>query len=91
MSYAYRDICPDPSLSIYAKQGFLLKNKKPFPLMMYSNPVKSILFNRQKFMKHKLKKMWDDYDPSLTEKENCERHGIYQVYLSGGWTFFTPL
>lgn len=91
VSYAYRDICPDPAQSIYSKQGFKLVNKKPFPVMMYSNPLKSILYNRQQFMKRKLRKIWDDYRDDLTEKENCELHGIYQVFLSGGWTFLLPL
>ena len=34
-------------------------------------------------MKHKLKDKLEDFNPSLTERENMENHGFVQLFDSG--------
>lgn len=47
--------------------------------------------NRNNFQKHKLKNILENYDESLTERENTELNGIYRVYDSGHILFSTIL
>jgi ribosomal protein L37E len=91
ISFACRDICPDPENTIYMKQGFKLSKRKPSVGMSYFDDYNAILHNRQAFMKHKLQKIWDDFDPELSERENCVRHRIFPVYNSGVWSFYKDL
>ena len=86
ISFAYRDICPIPENSVYAKTGFTLLPGCS-PMMFYYDRRTEKALNRQQFMKYKLASKWEDFDPSLTEKENCERHELYQCFDSGIWKF----
>jgi hypothetical protein len=86
VSFACRDICPDPDKTVYAKTGFI-RIGKIFLGMRYYDALSSTVHARQVFMKHNQVKVWDDFDESLTEKENCKRHRIFSVYNSGVWTF----
>jgi hypothetical protein len=86
ISFACRDICPDPDRTVYAKNGFA-RTGKLFIGMRYYDSLSNTVHERQVFMKRNQAKMWDDFDGTLTEKENCERHRIFPVYNSGVWTF----
>ena len=89
ISWAYRDICPDPSKSVYAKTGFALVGNS-LQMFYYDSRTERVV-NRQQLMKHKLSKLWEDFVPELTEKENCERHGYLQCFDSGIWKFEKPI
>lgn len=90
ISFASRDICPDPDKTVYARNGFT-RIGKLFIGMRYYDAVSNTVHKRQVFMKHNQAKMWDDFNESLTEKENCKRHRIFPVYNAGVWTFEKPL
>lgn len=40
-------------------------------------------YNRQNFMKQSCLKKWTDCNESMTEKEMCEKHGLYRIYDCG--------
>jgi hypothetical protein len=86
ISFACRDICPDPNQTVYAKNGFI-KIGKLFIGMRYYDALSNTVHERQIFMKCNQAKMWGDFDKTLTEKENCKRHRVFPVYNSGVWTF----
>jgi hypothetical protein len=86
VSFACRDICPDPDKTVYAKNEFT-RTGKLFIGMRYYDSLANTVHDRQVFMKCNQSKMWDDFDMSLTEKENCKRHRVFPVYNSGVWTF----
>jgi len=67
---------------LYEKTGFE-KLYITEPAMFYVDVKKVIRHRREKFMKHKLKYLLENFDPSLTEWENLERHGIFRLYDSG--------
>jgi hypothetical protein len=86
ISFACRDICPDPDRTVYAKNGFIRVGKL-FIGMRYYDSLSNAVHERQVFMKRNQAKMWEDFDESLTEKENCKRHRVFPAYNSGVWTF----
>lgn len=49
-------------------------------------------FNRQRFMKHKLSKVLETFDPDKTEEENCVENGYWKVYDCGQqkWVLSNP-
>lgn len=63
----------------YFKSGFKFVKEG----MTLSYFWKGTRHSKYKFRHDKLKIILKDYDPSLTEKENCHNHGIYQVWNSG--------
>jgi hypothetical protein len=91
ISFANRDITPDPDKSVYSKTGFVLQDTPEDPILRYCNPKKSIMYNRQRFMKNRQRLLWPDItedDIALkTETQICEQHGIYPVYGTGRWKF----
>jgi hypothetical protein len=86
ISFACRDICPDPDRTVYVKNGFV-RIGKLFIGMRYYDALSNTVHERQVFMKPNQARMWDDFDGSLTEKENCKRHRIFPVYNAGVWKF----
>lgn len=40
-------------------------------------------YNRQNFMKQSCLKRWTDCNGTMTEKEMCEKHGLYRIYDCG--------
>jgi hypothetical protein len=90
ISFGNRDICPTVQDSSYSKLGF-----KAFlncdPILFYYNQKTRTLYNRQHFMKQKLKALWDDFNPEMTEFENCAAHGVYPFFNSGRWKFIKYL
>ena len=54
------------------------------PSYWYITPGKKFRYNKAKFQKSKLKKMFGDkYDESLSEAENCARSKWYKIYDCG--------
>ena len=86
VSFAMRDICPVWQETVYAKTGWT-KTLEYSNQLFYTDCTR--VFNRQNFMKQKLKDLWEwkpEYD-SMTEVQICQEHGIYAVYNSGCWKF----
>jgi len=77
ITYAHLDYSKG---DLYEKTGFTKVSITP-PGMWYV--IKEKRQRREKFMKHKLNDIFDDFDPSLTERENMEKHGYYQIFDSG--------
>jgi len=45
------------------------------------------LVSREKYQKHKLKDIFENYDPELTAIENCHINGIFQIYDCGNYKY----
>lgn len=45
------------------------------------------IHHRSKYMKHKLSKLLDDFDPNLTETENCYKNGLRRIWDSGNLVY----
>ena len=81
-----RDICPVWQETVYAKTGWT-KTLEYSNQLFYTDCTR--VFNRQNFMKQKLKDLWEwkpEYD-LMTEVQICQEHGIYAIYNSGCWKF----
>ncbi len=90
ITYADRDLSPDPYNTVYSRNGFTCLNPhNPQPTLSYyvSRPISRFhkgLYSRRQFQKHKLQKLFPDvYDPKLSEAQILEQVGIYRVYNSG--------
>lgn len=82
ITFGYRDWCPDYRDCVYNKFFNFVSYSDP-SLYYYKHTGKKI-YNRQHFMKHKLKDLFPKtYDENLTEKEILEKNGIYAIYNSG--------
>jgi len=67
----------------YAHLGFTKSRVLP-PDYKYVNLNGNMRLNKSKFQhKHLPKVIGDSYNPSLSEKENCENNGYYRIYDSG--------
>ena len=66
--------------NMYSSNGWELVNitRPSYTVLVGMSRVR-----REHFMKHKLEKMLENYDPNLTERENCENHGLYRIYDCG--------
>lgn len=71
--------------NLYLANGFECINETID--MYYCNNI--FIFNRQQFMKHKLKNKLKIFDENLTEKENMKMNGYNIIYKSGikTWIF----
>jgi len=71
--------------SIYRNNGFneLDKTKPGYYYTDYK-----YRYNRQKFMKHKLNKLLENFDPILTEWENMQLNGWDRIWDCGNHAFY---
>ena len=67
---------------LYKKTGFTFEHITDPPLQ-YVDINKGAKVRREGFMKHKLVNKLENFDPTLTEKENMENHGYLSIYTSG--------
>ena len=68
--------------SVYSKLGFKEIHQSS-PNYFYWKTNSTILESRQKFQKHKLKNLLENFDPNLTEKENMINNN-YSIYYDCG-------
>lgn len=66
---------------VYEALGFVNKGMTK-PNYGYTNGRTTIL-SRQKFQKHKLHKIIQNYQPELSESENCFNNGLRRIWDSG--------
>ena len=75
---------------LYKTLGFDLSHIAA-PNYFYFKPGENILMSRNIYQKHKLSKKLDNFDPDLTEQENCFNHGLRRIFDSGNYVFkWTP-
>lgn len=66
--------------NLYEKLGFRMDRiNKPD----YSYIIDGVRRHRWGYRKDRLKEIFDDYDPALTEYENMTNHGYYRVWNAG--------
>lgn len=66
---------------VYSKNGFV-KVSTSAPGYYYVGPD-GIRQDRQTFMKHKLHKIFSNFDETLTEEENCRRNNYFRIWNCG--------
>lgn len=66
--------------NVYENTGFEYSHSTKPGYVYYKN---DIIANRIKFQKHKLHTMFEDFNPTLSEKENCKNNGWLQVFDCG--------
>ena len=69
----------------YKKLGFELSHVSK-PNYWYTKDYKK-LESRNKYQKHKLNNIVDNFNPNLTEWENMKNHGFDKIYDSGNYVF----
>ena len=70
--------------SVYMRSGFVFShNSKPGYIYFKSNTIKT----RQDFQKHKLSKVFSNFDVNLSERENASINGWKRVYDCGQAVF----
>ena len=67
---------------LYERLGFEYVGKTP-PNYFYFRPNEFVLFPREKFQKHKLSKILENFDPNLTEIENMFNNGYRVIFDCG--------
>lgn len=71
----------------YSSSGFnLVKRTKP-GYYYWNKSAGLFLENRQNYQKHKLNKILENYDDSLTEHENMLNNGFLRIYDAGNLVF----
>ncbi len=93
ITYADRDLTPDPHDSVYTRHGFEFKGDSGPTLSYYCyKSVKAVgvifpersVINRHVLQKHKLRSLFPkEFDPLLTEQEILRKVFIFPVYNSG--------
>ena len=68
--------------NVYKQNGFEFIRHTP-PNYWYINPDTGVIESRQKYQKHKLKHLLEDFDPLKTEKQNMIDHGFRCIYDAG--------
>ncbi len=97
ITYADRDLTPDPHDSVYTRHGFEFKGDSGPTLSYYCyKSVKAVgvifpersVINRHVLQKHKLRYLFPkEFDPLLTEQEILRKVFIFPVYNSGCFKF----
>ncbi len=87
ITYCDRDLTPDWKDSVYARHGFTFEGDSG-PQLFYWNHKLQIVESRQRYMKHKLAKLFpDSYSDDKTANEILADNDIYPCYNSGTWKF----
>lgn len=72
----------------YEKSGFQYSHQSKPGYVYYKS---GLIKNRQEFQKHKLKNIFENFDDTLTEKENCIMNDWIQIYDCGQKVFYLNL
>jgi hypothetical protein len=74
---------------LYENLGFEFSHNSDPNYYYYKNKQPYILESRQKYQKHKLKTMLENFDPNQTESENMYKHGYRKIYDCGNqvWVY----
>lgn len=85
ITYCNRDLTPDYKDSVYYKNGFTFI-KDTGPIMSYYNQNTGKTESREKYQKHKLKKLFLNYNGENVN-DFLKSKGIVRMYNSGNWKF----
>ena len=66
---------------MYSKLGFTFSHFSEPNYFYFKNNL--TLESRQKYQKHKLPKLLENFDPSLTEVENMKNNGYNRIFDCG--------
>ena len=69
--------------NVYNKLGTYIDETRP-NYFYYKN---GILEGRQKYQKHKLAKLLNNYNPELSESENMDNNGYKRIYDAGNYKY----
>ena len=69
---------------LYYKSGFILDKELPPD---YSYVIKDMRYHKFNFRHKSLAKKLENYDPTLSEHQNCLNNGIYRIYDCGKLRF----
>ena len=83
ISYCWKDYFEGKS---YTDSGFKL-SKETKPNYFYTKNSLSPLESREKFQKHKLKKVLKTFDENLTEQENMKNNNYLKIFDYGNYVF----
>ena len=83
ISYCWKDYFEGKS---YTDSGFKL-SKETKPNYFYTKNSLSPLESREKFQKHKLKKVLKKFDENLTEQENMKNNNYLKIFDYGNYVF----
>jgi len=87
ITYAYSDWTPDYRNSVYYKYGFSYLELTS-PSLFYWKKGSDTRVHRQKYQKHKLKKLFpESFNPNLTANQILSKESIYPIYDSGNHKF----
>ena len=86
ITYCNRDISPDYNLTTYNKYGFKFVGDTGCILKYYCKKD-NMVYNRQKYQKHKLKDILNQFDEKLTADENLINNNIFPIRNSGNWKY----
>ena len=76
----------DPTKTVYSKLGFEYVGYSD-PNYGYRDPQTGIVKSRRSYQKSMLEKLFADFDPELTEKQNMENHGYVMLFDCGNHKF----
>lgn len=85
ISYCNRDWTAQYTDSVYFKNGFQFV-KDTGPILSYYNQNTGCTESREKYQKHKLKKLFPEYNGENVN-EFLRNRGILRMYNSGNWKF----
>ena len=68
--------------NFYEKVGFIFSHNT-VPNFFYFKIDEKVLWSRNKFQKHKLKDIFENFNPNLTGTENMYNNGYRKIYDSG--------
>uniref|UniRef100_A0A6C0JW51 DUF7487 domain-containing protein n=1 Tax=viral metagenome TaxID=1070528 RepID=A0A6C0JW51_9ZZZZ len=72
----------------YEKSGFQYSHQSKPGYVYYKS---GLIKNRQEFQKHKLKNIFDNFDDTLTEEENCFNNDWIRIFDCGQKVYFINL
>lgn len=71
----------------YEKNGFELINHTEPNYFYVKNGVDNTLESRNKYQKHKLAKLLENFDPNLSERDNMVNHNFFRIYDAGNLVY----
>lgn len=66
--------------NIYTKTGFVIAEEQK-PAFMWVH--RTGLYRREKFMKSKQRELFENFNPAITEEQNCFNNSIYKIFDCG--------
>lgn len=72
--------------NLYKKLGFVFSHNSP-PNYIWVNEKENIIYTRMETQKHRLEKIFDNYDKNLSENENMINNNFLRIWDCGNMVF----